>query len=120
MKEGASILKQTTIILSVLFIGELVNRIAIHFIPGSVIGMLLLLVLLEAKILHITMMDDVGGFLLKNLAFFFIVPGVSLLQFLPLLEVNWWKIALISIISTAIVMTVTGVVLQLLIKNNDS
>lgn len=118
MKDQVSVFKQIGIILAILLIGECVNRLAIRFIPGSVIGMLLLLVFLELKVIHVAMIDNVGNFLLKNLAFFFIVPGVSLLQFLPMLSKSWWKIALISIISTVIVMTVTGIVLQLLLKKD--
>ncbi len=114
-----SLFAQLAIILTIFLLGEIINRTIIHVIPGSVLGMVLLLTFLQIKILKVEMVDIVGNFLIKNLAFFFIVPGVSLLLLLPLLSQNWWKIALISIISTFIVMLVTGKVLQLFFNTKN-
>lgn len=114
-----SLFKQMAIVFFVLIMGEFLNRTIIHFIPGSVLGLLILLFALELKIIRVEMVVDFGSFLLKNLAFFFVVPGVSLLQYLPILSQNWWKIALVSIISTFIVMIVTGFTLQLFLNRYD-
>lgn len=48
-------------------------------IPGSVIGMLILFILLQTKILKVEWIDVTASFLVKHLAFFFIPISVSLM-----------------------------------------
>lgn len=58
------------------------------------------------------MIDDISDFLLKNLSFFFIPAGVSLISNLDLLRGKWLTIIFICLISTIIVIAVTGLAIQ--------
>ncbi len=110
------ILRQSGVILIILLIGELISKHFELFIPGSIIGMVLLLIILNLKIIDISFFKESSDFLLSHLAFFFIPPGVALINALPLLKESWLAIVLISVITTFIVMSVTGLFLEKMIK----
>ncbi|MFJ7682575.1 CidA/LrgA family protein [Peribacillus butanolivorans] len=48
-------------------------------IPGNVIGMILLFILLQTRILKVEWIELTSGFLVKHLAFFFIPISISLM-----------------------------------------
>ncbi|CAH0276861.1 Holin-like protein CidA [Peribacillus sp. Bi96] len=48
-------------------------------IPGNVIGMILLFILLQTKVLKVEWIELTSGFLVKHLAFFFIPISISLM-----------------------------------------
>lgn len=60
-------------------LGTYLSKLMHLSIPGSVIGMLILLILLQTKILKVEWIDLTSGFLVKHLAFFFIPISVSLM-----------------------------------------
>lgn len=82
-------------------------------------GLLILYVLLLLGVIQLRWIEKIATFLLKNLSFFFIVPGVTILGVLPLMKDNWWKILIIVVLTTIIVMGVVGKVMELLIKKDN-
>lgn len=58
------------------------------------------------------MIDKISDFLLENLAFFFIPVGVSLITSFGLLEGKWNEIIVVSIISTIIILGLTGLTVE--------
>ena len=102
------LLREATIIIGLYFIGDFISKTIITFIPGNIIGMLILLLLLSLKVIKLEAIENVAKFLLDNLAFFFIPAGVGLLTAVDVLKGNAIKIVLVCIISTFIVMGVTG------------
>lgn len=121
LKEGVNVklLRQCTIILSIYFLGELIKKGLSLPIPGSILGMLILLFLLCTKIIKLDMVEGISNFFLDNLAFFFIPSGVSLMSSFSVLKGNWLAIISISIISTIIVLSVTGAIIQLISKGRN-
>lgn len=109
------ILNQLVIIIGIWFTGELINRGTGIGIPGSVIGMLLLLVLLNYKIIKMEQIHDVSSFFLGNLAFFFIPANVLIIEYFDFIKKDLLAIFLTVFISTVLVVGVTGRVVQLLI-----
>ncbi|MDK2799623.1 MAG: holin-like protein [Clostridiales bacterium] len=107
------LLRQFGIILSISLIGELVSKLLNIPIPGNVIGMLILLSLLFLGTVKLETIDEITKFLLDHLAFFFIPAGVGLISNLQLLRGKWGAIFLICLISTTLVMVVTGLTIQL-------
>ena len=69
--------KQFGIIFACLLAGELIAMIPGVSIPGSIIGMLVLTVLLERKVVKPDSIAPLCRFLIKNMAFFFVPPGVA-------------------------------------------
>ncbi len=109
------VLKELTIILLITFLGEVLSRGLSLPLPGTVVGMLLLLVCLLLKIIKVTFIQNVSNYLLDNLAFFFLPAGVGIISSFHLLKGNTIKILVLIFISTFVVMIVTGYTVQLLI-----
>ncbi|HWR25319.1 MAG TPA: CidA/LrgA family protein [Methanosarcina sp.] len=109
-------LKQFTIILSIYFLGELIQKITGFPILGNIVGMLLLLSCLSIGIIKLEMIDKISDFLLENLAFFFLPASVSIITFFNLLEGKWPIILGISLISTVITLVAAGFTVELVKK----
>ena len=77
--------KQIGIIFGCLALGELLAFIPGLGIPGSILGMLILTLLLERKIVEPETIKPVCKFLISNMAFFFIPPGVALMLYFDLI-----------------------------------
>lgn len=107
---------QIGIILLVSYLGNWVHSILNTSLPGSIIGMLLLLIFLMTGIIKLSMIEDVSNFMLKHLSFFFIPAAVGIITCFPVLHGKWGPLLFISITSTIIVALVTGLTVQLLIK----
>ena len=97
-------LKQLSLILLFYMVGEILSYlikllIPPLLIPGSLIGMGLLLIMLITKVIKFTWIDSVSDFFLKNMAFFFIPSVVSLLAYFEIITPVLWKLFLILFIS---------------------
>ena len=76
------IFNQLGIILAIWTVGELISSLfsSIITIPGTIMGMIILFLLLQFKILKEDAIKDVTDFLLNNMAIFFVPAGVSLIN----------------------------------------
>lgn len=79
-------------------------------VPGSVIGMVLLLLLLMTKIIRVEWIEDSAGFLTKHLAFFFIPIAVGLMSYRSLLKAEGIPLFLALLISMTIGLVVTAII----------
>ncbi|MDY9924734.1 CidA/LrgA family protein [Methanosarcina sp.] len=109
-------LKQFSIILSIYFLGELFQKALELPVPGNILGMLILFFGLLTGVIKLEMIDRISDFLLDNLAFFFLPAGVSLITCFALLEGKWTAILGVSIISTVIILGVTGLTVEFVKK----
>lgn len=109
-------LKQLAVILFIYFIGIIINKTLIPAIPSTVIGMLLLFLLLNMKLVKLESIKEFSDFMLMNLAFFFIPPGVTLIKTWDVLKLNLYKIVFVVVITTFVTMIVTGLTVDFLIK----
>lgn len=100
--------KQFGIIFGCLFVGELLSLIPGINIPGSIWGMLILTALLNRGIVNPATIKPVCRFLIDNMAFFFIPPGVALMLYFNLISAQWLPITVATILSIIIVLIVTG------------
>lgn len=110
------LLRECLIILVIYFIGEFISNTFNLSIPGNIIGMLLLLVLLLTKVVKVEQIETVSNFLLDHLAFFFLPAGVGLLTALDILKGSGVQLIVIAIVSTIVVMSVTVLSVETLIK----
>jgi holin-like protein len=98
------IIKQIFIILLFYVIGEAISygiqQLFTHlFIPGTIIGLILLLLFLVTKRIKKDEVEEVGTFLTNNMAFFFIPAAVSVMEYFSILQSAFLKIIIISVIS---------------------
>ena len=106
------IFREFIIILVLYFIGELISKIFNIPIPGNIIAMILLFVSLCTGIIKVEKVDDISTFFLDHLAFFFIPAGVGLINSFDSIKSSAIQIIIICIITTIIVMSVTGIIVQ--------
>ena len=100
--------KQFGIIFGCLALGELLALIPGIGIPGSIWGMLILTFLLERGIVKADTIRPICRFLISNMAFFFIPPGVALMLYFDLIAKEWLPITVATVVSILIVLLVTG------------
>ncbi len=105
------IAKAFTILLFYL-LGEGLSSITGNFIPGSVLGMLLLFGALALKIVKPGSVDTVAKALIANMVIFFLPPAVGMMTSLDLIARNIFGIILASTLSTMIVIAVVGLIQQ--------
>lgn len=101
------IIKQIFIILLFYIFGELISlglKIIFPkiFLPGTIIGMMLLLIALLKKFIKTEAINEVGSFLTNNMAFFFIPAAVAVVEYFDILEKAILKILLIAVISVIV------------------
>ncbi|MDO4599387.1 MAG: CidA/LrgA family protein [[Ruminococcus] gnavus] len=111
------ILKQFVIILLISFLGEVLKAILPLPVPASVWGLLLMLVALRTGMIKLSQVSDAAGFLIEIMPVMFIPAGVGLLNAWGVLQPIWIPISVITILTTVIVMAVTGKVTQAVIQN---
>ncbi len=111
-------LGQFGIILSILFLGEILQKAFALPIPSTILGMLLLLFLLIFKLIKLEWVEDIGDALLDNLAILFIPAGVGIMSELDMFKGKILSLAIIIFISTIIVMLVTAYTVQILERDN--
>lgn len=109
-------LKQLGIILLILWSGNLIQAIFELALPGNVLGMIILLILLTSNILKLSAIEKISTTLLNHLTFLFIPTAVGVITVLYLLKGNIASLLFIVFISFFVVMIVTGLTVQFMIK----
>ncbi|MDE6378479.1 MAG: CidA/LrgA family protein [Duncaniella sp.] len=113
--------KQCAIIFGCLAAGEFLSWIFSLPIPGSIFGLLLLTSLLQSGVVKAETIRPVCSFLVSNMGFFFVPPGVALMLYFDFIAKEWLPITVATVVSTALVLVVTGHTHQWvhrLIRNN--
>ncbi|MCQ2198987.1 MAG: CidA/LrgA family protein [Paludibacteraceae bacterium] len=100
---------QLFIIFAMLALGELVVFITGVKIPSSIFGMLFLTIFLKVGWIKLHWVKDVSDFLTRNLAFFFIPPGVKLMLYFGVIKAQFVPIISALIGSTVLVFITTAV-----------
>lgn len=103
---------QLGIILIVTFLGEAVHRLLPLPVPASIYGLLLMLLCLELKIVKVDKVKHAGNFLIDVMPLMFIPAGIGLLTVWGKLAEILLPIIIITILTTIIVMALTGLVTQ--------
>ena len=84
-------------------LGECIARLTGDYVPGSVIGMVLLFVALQTKLIKEEQVDAPAKALTGNMALFFIPAGVGLMAQMDVVLANWWVILVAVAVSSVLV-----------------
>ncbi len=106
------IIRQLAIIFGCLALGELIIFLTGLPIPSSIVGMLLLTAALKFKILRLEWVQGISDFLVGTMGFFFVPPGVAVMLHFKLIQAELWPILTATVVSTLLVLAVTGWVHQ--------
>ena len=108
-------LKQFSIILFISFLGEILHTLIPLPVPASVYGLVLMLAALVTGILKLGQVRETAAFLIEIMPVMFIPAGVGLMESWSSLQPVWLPVILITILTTVLVMAVTGKVTQAMI-----
>lgn len=91
------------------FLGEMLSLLIGGFMPGSVLGMILLFLALFFKLLKPHYVRDAATVITKNMSVFFVPAAVGLMAYFEILSQNW--VAIITAIFVSTVLTIVTVAL---------
>ena len=112
-------IRQCFILFGCLALGELAVWLTGVKLPASIIGMLLLTLLLKLKVVKLEWVRGLTDFLIANLGFFFVPPGVALMLYFDLIKAEIVPITLATLLSTIIVLIITGHTHQVVSKGDN-
>ena len=116
--EGYDMIRQCAVLFGCLALGELVVYLTGVKLPSSIIGMLLLARFLKMGGVKLKWVQGLSDFLVANLGFFFVPSGVALMLYFDIIEAQFWPIVIASVVSTLLVLVVTGWVHQIIRRSN--
>ncbi len=105
-------LSSITLLILCQLLGEIIARVLGLAVPGSVIGMVILFAGLCVKGDVPKDLNATAKGLLSNLSLLFVPAGVGLMDSLDIIETNWMPIAATLVLSTALTLGVTALVMQ--------
>lgn len=111
-------IKQLTIILAVSLIAELMEYLIPLPVAASVYGLVLMLIGLMTHIIPLEKVEGVADFLVENMAIVFIPPTVGIMASVEALRQMLIPLIVISLVSTVLVMAVTGWVTQFIVRRS--
>ena len=113
-------MRQFLIILFFTFIGEVLHQFIPLPIPSSIYGLVLLFIALTHGIFKVNEVHDTADFLIDIMPIMFIPAAVGLIQSTTSIKPILIQSIIIMMISTVVVMTITGKVSMLLRKENSN
>lgn len=105
-------IKGIFIILLFYFLGEAISYFINGFVPGNIIGMILLFLSLCFKAISPDNVKDVATAFTRNMAIFFIPAGAGLLGSYGLISQFWMSILIVCSVSTVLVIAVVAIIQQ--------
>ena len=111
-------LRQFMIILLVSFWGELLKYVIPLPVPASIYGLVILFILLETGILKLDAVKETSVFLIEIMPLMFIPAGVGLMESWGDLNRMLLEVVVIILVSTVLVMGVSGKVTELVLKRS--
>ena len=99
---------QLLIIFGFSFIGNVISNVFRLPVPGSILGMILLFLALQFKILQFRHVDEAGSFLINNMTILFLPAGVGIMAKWNLISHFWAQILLIVVGALIINMLILG------------
>lgn len=109
-------LKQFGIIIAISFVGEILKALIPLAIPANIYGLVLMLLALMTKAVKLSDVKETAYFLVEIMTIMFIPAGVGLMITWGSLKSILIPVIVITLVTTVIVMAVTGRVTQLVIR----
>lgn len=109
-------IKQCAVLFGFLALGEVLVYLTGIKLPASIVGMLLLTLSLHFRWVKLESVKGLSDFLISNLGFFFVPPGVALMCYFDVIQAEFIPIVVATLVSTILVIWVTGWVHQLMRK----
>lgn len=112
-------MKQLAIILAISFIAELMEYLIPIPVAASIYGLILMLIGLITKIIPLNKVEGAADFLVETMPVMFIPPTVGIMTSADALKEMLVPLCVISVVSTILIMIVTGRVSQHIIQRSN-
>ena len=113
-------MKQFGIILLVAFTGEILHRLLPLPIPAGIYGIIILFLCLEMKIVSVSSIKETSSFLIEIMPVMFIPAAVGLMDSWEIIKTAWVPYAVITLLSTFIVMAAAGRAVQFIMGRSGN
>lgn len=111
-------IKQLAIILSISFIAELMEQLIPLPVAASIYGLVLMLIGLLTKLIPLEKVEGAADFLIEIMPIMFIPSTVGIMTSAEALQEMLVPLCVISVVSTILIMVVTGRVSQRIIRRS--
>ncbi len=101
-------IRQFAVIFGCLALGEFAVSLTGVRLPSSIIGMLFLALFLELGWIRLKWVQTLSDFLVGNLGFFFIPPGVAIMLYFDVITAEFLPVLVATVVSTVLVFVATG------------
>lgn len=108
--------KQFGIIAGVSCIGELLHELLPFPIPASVYGLVLMVILLVTHVVKLEMIEETADFFIGMTGIFFVPSAVGIMNHMEIVKGSVVQLLVMCVVSTCVVLAVTGHVAQLVMK----
>jgi len=88
-------------------------------IPGSILGMVLLFILLELKVVRLNWVDIGASWLLAELLLFFVPSAIGVMKYTALLETDGLRLLAVVLLGTFAVMSSSGLLTGAIYKAKE-
>ncbi len=109
-------LLQFLIIIAFSFLGEVLHFLLPLPIPASIYGIVLLFLALETRLVKVKDIRETSSFLIAVMPVMFIPAAVGLLDSWHALAAHWAQYVAVTVVSTFVVMGVSGWLTQFVIR----
>ena len=112
-------LKQFGIILFISLLGEALHALLPLPVPASIYGIILMFVGLCTKVIPLSSVEETGKFLIEIMPVMFIPAAVGLIEVWSVIKNVWVQYLIVTVASTCIVMGVSGMVTQMVVRHTS-
>ena len=109
-------IRQFGLILAVTFLGEILKMVLPFKIPSSIYGLVLMFLALQFKVIQLEQVKEAAKYLIEIMPLMFIPAGVGLMNAWGVLKPICIPVIVITIVSTIVVMGISGRVTQFVIR----
>lgn len=111
-------IREFGIIIVISLIGELLNYLIPLPIPSSIYGLVIMFLCLNFKVIKVHEIKKTAVFLIEIMPLMFIPAAVGIIESWDIIKPNVIAYAIITIVSTVLVMAVAGRVTQWVIRHS--
>lgn len=112
-------IKQFGIIITISFLGEVIKEMLPLPVPASIYGLVIMLLCLLTGIVKLEAVEKAADFLVEIMPLMFIPAAVGLMESFDALKPILLQAGVIIIVTTIVVMAVTGKVTQFIIERKE-
>lgn len=113
-------IKEFLIIIAVSFVGEICSFLIPLPIPASIYGIVIMFAGLCTKIIPYEAVKNVSHFLVEIMPLMFVPATVGLMDSWGLIKASWIQYLVVTVVSTIVVMVVSGLVTQFFARKEDA